>query len=108
MRVNRLHPRRRWFGPRPRRRWRWPTELFPTSVRASVAGWLAAAGVWGRGDTGLVVFGVIADVANRFESAVALTFLPTALAAGLFGWSPNPRATEPLRHPGRSCLNVTP
>jgi hypothetical protein len=45
--------------------------------------------------TGLVVFGAIADVGNRFESAAALTFLPTALAAGLFWMVPETRGTEP-------------
>ena len=70
------------------------TELFPTSVRASVAGWWVAAGVLGA-VTGLVVFGAIADVGNRFESAAALTFLPTALAAGLFWMVPETRGTEP-------------
>ena len=70
------------------------TELFPTSVRASVAGWFVAAGVLGA-VTGLVVFGAVADVGNRFESAAALTFLPAALAAGLFWVVPETRGTEP-------------
>ncbi len=70
------------------------TELFPTSVRASVAGWWVAAGVLGA-VTGLVVFGAVADVGNRFESAAALTFLPAAVAAGLFWMVPETRGTEP-------------
>jgi len=70
------------------------TELFPTSVRASVAGWWVAAGVLGA-VTGLVVFGAIADVGNRFAFAAALTFLPAALAIGFFWLVPETRGTEP-------------
>jgi putative MFS transporter len=70
------------------------TELFPTSVRASVAGWWVAAGVLGA-VAGLVAFGAVADVRNQFESAAALTFLPAALAAGLFWLLPETRGREP-------------
>lgn len=70
------------------------TELFPTSVRASVAGWWVAAGVLGAG-AGLVVFGEVADVGDRFAMAAALTFLPTALVAGLFWLVPETRGMEP-------------
>ncbi len=70
------------------------TELFPTSVRASVAGWWVAAGVIGAG-CGLVAFGAIADVGNRFAMAAALTFVPAGLAAALFWLVPETRGTEP-------------
>jgi len=70
------------------------TELFPTSVRASVAGWWVAAGVIGAG-CGLVAFGAIADVGNRFALAAALTFVPAALAAALFWLVPETRGMEP-------------
>jgi len=69
-------------------------ELFPTAVRASVAGWWVAAGVVGAA-VGLVVFGAIADVGNRFAVAAVLTFLPAALAAGLFWLVPETRGREP-------------
>jgi MFS family permease len=69
-------------------------ELFPTSVRASVAGWWVAAGVLGA-VTGLVVFGAVADVGDRFELAAVLTFLPTAAAAALFWFVPETRGREP-------------
>ncbi len=69
-------------------------ELFPTSVRASVAGWWVAAGVVGAA-VGLVVFGAIADVGNRFAGAALLTFLPATLAIGLFWLVPETRAREP-------------
>lgn len=70
------------------------TELFPTSVRASVAGWWVAASVVGAG-VGLVVFGSVADVGNRFGVAAVATFLPAALAAGLFWLVPETRGREP-------------
>jgi MFS family permease len=69
-------------------------ELFPTSVRASVAGWWVVAGVLGAAG-GLVVFGAVADIGNRFGLAAVLTFLPTALAAGLFWCVPETRGREP-------------
>ncbi len=70
------------------------TELFPTSVRASVAGWFVAAGVLGA-VAGLVEFGAVADVGDRFGLAAAITFLPAALAAGLFWLVPETRGKEP-------------
>jgi MFS family permease len=70
------------------------TELFPTSVRASVAGWWVAAGVIGAG-VGLVVFGAVADVGDRFGIAAVLTFTPAALAAALFWLVPETRGKEP-------------
>lgn len=69
-------------------------ELFPTSVRASVAGWSLAAGVLGA-VTGLVVFGAVADVDNRFAVAGLVTFLPAALAAVLFWPLPETCGREP-------------
>jgi MFS family permease len=60
-------------------------ELFPTSVRASASGWFLAAGVLGA-VVGLVVFGAIADIGNRFALAADLTFLPAMVVAALF-WS---------------------
>jgi MFS family permease len=69
-------------------------ELFPTSVRASVAGWWVAAGVIGAG-VGLVAFGAVADAGDRFGRAAVLTFLPAALAAGLFWLVPETRGKEP-------------
>jgi MFS family permease len=69
-------------------------ELFPTSVRASVAGWWIASGVAGA-SVGLVVFGAVADVGNRFALAAAVTFLPVALCVGLFWLLPETRGREP-------------
>jgi MFS family permease len=69
-------------------------ELFPTSVRASAAGWFLAAGVLGA-VVGLVVFGAVATVNNRFAIAAAVTFLPMSLAMGLFWLVPETRGHEP-------------
>jgi MFS family permease len=69
-------------------------ELFPTSVRASAAGWWLAAGVLGA-VVGLVVFGAVATVNNRFGVAAVITFLPMSLAMGLFWLVPETRGREP-------------
>ncbi|MHB8328605.1 MAG: MFS transporter, partial [Acidimicrobiales bacterium] len=69
-------------------------ELFPTSVRASVAGWNVAAGVLGA-VVGLLVFGAVADVGNRFAVGGLVTFLPMVPAAGLFWLLPETRGREP-------------
>ena len=70
------------------------TELFPTSVRASATGWWVTAGVLGAVG-GLVVFGTVADVGNRFAAAADVTFLPVTAAAGLFWFLPETRGREP-------------
>ena len=69
-------------------------ELFPTGVRASVAGWQVAAGVLGAVG-GLLAFGAIADVGNRFATAALATFLPALLFAGLFWLLPETIGREP-------------
>ncbi len=68
-------------------------ELFPTKVRASIAGWQLAAAVLGA-STGLVVFGQVADVNHRFGTAAILTFLPALAALGLFLLLPETRGRE--------------
>ena len=68
-------------------------ELFPTSVRASVAGWIVAAGVLGA-VVGLVGFGALADVGDRFSLAARATFLPIAPMAALFWLVPETKGTE--------------
>lgn len=69
-------------------------ELFPTSVRASVAGWYAAAGVIGA-TAGLLVFGAVADVGNHFGVAAAVTFLPVVPGTLLFLLVPETKGREP-------------
>jgi MFS family permease len=69
-------------------------ELFPTSVRASVAGWLVAASVLGA-VLGLLAFGAVADIGNRFALAALATFLPSVVAVSLFALLPETRGREP-------------
>ncbi len=69
-------------------------ELFPTSVRASVAGWNVAASVIGAVG-GLVVFGAVADVGNRFAPAALITFLPAMALSTLIYRLPETRGHEP-------------
>jgi MFS family permease len=69
-------------------------ELFPTSVRASVAGWNVAGAVLGA-VTGLVVFGAVADVGNRFAPAALVTFLPAMAMSALVWLLPETRGREP-------------
>lgn len=68
-------------------------ELFPTSVRATVAGWLAVAGVVGA-TTGLLVVGIMADVFDGFAAALAIVGVPAALSAGLVLFLPETRGLE--------------
>ena len=76
-------------------------ELFPTAVRASVAGWSLAAGVLGA-VTGLVVFGAVAEADHSFAVAGLVTFWPAALVMVLFWLLPETRGREPedLSWPG--------
>jgi MFS family permease len=68
-------------------------ELFPTAIRATVAGWTVAAGVIGA-VTGLLVFGAIADRLDRFDLAAVVVFTPAALLAGLIALLPETRGRE--------------
>jgi MFS family permease len=71
-------------------------EVFPTSVRASVAGWFTAAGVLGA-VVGLVAFGALADV--HLALAPVVTFLPVLPAAFLLLGVPESRGLEPEQVP---------
>lgn len=70
------------------------SELFPTSVRASVVGWSLAAGVLGA-VVGLVVFGSVARAGQPFAVAGLATFLPAVPVMGLFWLLPETRGREP-------------
>lgn len=79
-------------------------ELFPTSVRASVAGWNVVASVAGA-TIGLVLFGATAQVGHRFDGTRAglITFLPILAAIALFLALPETRGREPEElWPGQS------
>jgi MFS family permease len=72
-------------------------ELFPTAVRASVAGWYIAAGVVGA-VVGLLAFGAVADVnstSNHAGLAAAAVFLPMAFSTGLLLLLPETKGKEP-------------
>ncbi len=72
-------------------------ELFPTEVRASVAGWYVAAGVLGA-VVGLLAFGAVASAgrsANDAAAAAAAVFLPMAFSVGLLLLLPETRGREP-------------
>ncbi len=69
-------------------------ELFPTTVRSSVAGWNVAASVLGAA-AGLVVFGAVADIGNRFGPAALVTFLPAMALSALIYLLPETRGREP-------------
>jgi predicted MFS family arabinose efflux permease len=68
-------------------------ELFPTSVRATVAGWLVAAGVLGA-VAGLVAFGLLTDALASFATAAVLICAPVVLACVLFARLPETRGLE--------------
>jgi MFS family permease len=69
-------------------------EVFPTSIRASVAGWYVTAAVLGA-VVGLLVFGAVADIGNRFSIAAVVTFLPALPLAALLLLLPETKGTEP-------------
>ncbi|HLW45532.1 MAG TPA: MFS transporter [Acidimicrobiales bacterium] len=72
-------------------------ELFPTSVRASVAGWYIATGVAGA-VVGLLAFGAVSDVrgtSHHLGLAAAVVFLPMMFAAGFLLLLPETKGREP-------------
>jgi putative MFS transporter len=68
-------------------------ELFPTSVRATAAGWLTVAGVLGA-VSGVLMFGVSADLLGGFGNAAAVLAAPVAVSALLFTRLPETRGLE--------------
>lgn len=68
-------------------------EVFPTSMRATAAGWLTVAGVTGA-VTGLVGFGLLADALGGFTVAARTVATPLALSALLYLWLPETRGQE--------------
>jgi MFS family permease len=69
------------------------SELFPTSARASVAGWLVVAGVLGA-TSGLLLVGAIADASGSFATATVVVCVPGALSAALLVLLPETRGLE--------------
>jgi MFS family permease len=68
-------------------------ELFPTSIRAAVAGWLVIAGVLGA-TSGLLLAGMIADELGSFAGAMVAVCVPGALSAALFALLPETRGLD--------------
>jgi MFS family permease len=68
-------------------------EVFPTSVRATAAGWLAASGVFGS-VVGLAAFGVLADALGSFAGAAILVCLPAVVLTVLYLTLPETRGME--------------
>jgi MFS family permease len=69
------------------------TELFPTRVRASAAGWFTVAGVLGA-VSGLLAFGILADGLGGFGPAALAVVTPVALSSLLFWLLPETRGLE--------------
>jgi MFS family permease len=69
------------------------SELFPTSVRATAAGWLVASGVLGA-VAGLVAFGLLTDALDSFASAAVLICAPVVVTSLLFARLPETRGME--------------
>jgi MFS family permease len=68
-------------------------ELFPTSVRAAVAGWMVAAGVLGA-VVGLMAFGMVADAYDEFGDAALWLFAPSVLVALALALVPETKGRE--------------
>lgn len=68
-------------------------EVFPTSVRATAAGWLVAAGVLGS-VSGLVGFGGLAEASGTFTVAGLVLCLPVVALAALYWFLPETRGME--------------
>jgi MFS family permease len=68
-------------------------ELFPTSVRATVAGWMSVAGVVGA-VSGLVLFGVLVTALESFLVAAAIVALPVLALCPLYARLPETMGLE--------------
>ncbi|MBW3604201.1 MAG: MFS transporter, partial [Actinobacteria bacterium] len=63
------------------------TEVFPTSIRATTQGWVAAAGVLGA-VAGLVLFGALSDMTGSFTMAALTVAVISASTAVGYRWFP--------------------
>lgn len=84
-------------------------ELFPTTVRASVAGWYIAAGVAGA-VVGLLAFGAVADVkgtSHHLALAAAVVFLPVIFTTGFLLLLPETKGKEPEELWGEEVIGAS-
>ena len=63
------------------------TEVFPTSIRATTQGWVAAAGVLGA-VAGLLLFGTLSDLTGSFTMASLTVCVLGAVTAVGYRWFP--------------------
>lgn len=68
-------------------------ELVPTSVRATVAGWMAMTGVFGA-VLGLLSFGTLAELTGGFAAASRIVGIGVAAVAGIYLLLPETRGHE--------------
>jgi MFS family permease len=68
-------------------------ELFPTGIRATVAGWMSVAGVLGAVG-GLVLFGVLVTALDDFLVAAAVVALPVLAVSLLYARFPETQGME--------------
>ena len=68
-------------------------ELFPTSVRATVAGWMSVGGVLGAVG-GLVVFGLLVTALDSFLVAAVMVAVPVVALCPLYGRFPETLGME--------------
>jgi MFS family permease len=69
------------------------TELFPTGIRATVAGWMSVAGVLGA-VSGLVLFGLLVTAVANFLVAATLVALPVLALCPLYARLPETLGME--------------
>ncbi len=68
-------------------------EVFPTSIRSTATGWIAAVGVLGA-VSGLALYGVLVDALGGFGPAALVLAVPVAAASLLFLAVPETRGRE--------------
>jgi AAHS family benzoate transporter-like MFS transporter len=68
-------------------------ELFPTGIRATVAGWMSVAGILGA-VSGLVLFGILVTALDSFWIAAAVVALPVLAVCPLYARLPETLGME--------------
>ncbi|WP_370324460.1 MFS transporter [Euzebya sp.] len=69
------------------------SEIFPTSIRATAAGWITVAGTVGA-VLGLLIFGVVADAAGSFTTAAWVVCVPAAISTIGYRYLPETKHLE--------------